>query len=523
VRRALAACAAAALWLGDPRPGAPQPADAARTAAPQPADAARTAALQPAEAVSTAAELAADPAAAERAAADSARVPAGLGVPSIAVSEVDGSPVVGANDLARLLGAARSWRADVRKLVLVSGEHRLTFTDGNPFVIADDRTLRLSRDVFSRGGELLIPVDLARALPDDSGWPRLGHDARAGVLRAAPAAGYVGSPRVVAQAGATELLIPTEHPELARVVGRGRSRFQLRLRGAFVGALPDSLPDDGLVRDLRVSSMPTGLTFELAVDPAASGWRFARAPGGDAVSVTLVRGVAGWEPFAPETPPGARSLRTVVLDPGHGGNDKGVESDGVLEKTLTLDLARVLADELRRRAGARVTLTRTDDRDLGQLGRAELANRPDPDVVISLHFGMSLDPRARGGSAWCAPASLPAATLDAPGATVVTSDRAGAPGLLELLPWRDAATSHAVESRDLAEDLAAALERDGFGPMSVRERMPMGLVGVTAPGVMLECGTLSDATERGRILAPNGLRRLATAIADGLIAWQRGE
>ena len=59
--------------------------------------------------------------------------------------------------------------------------------------------------------------------------------------------------------------------------------------------------------------------------------------------------------------------------------------------------------------------------------------------------------------------------------------------------------------------------------MSVRERMPMALLGVTAPGVLLECGTLSNAAERSRILAPNGLKRLASAIADGLLAWQRGE
>ena len=493
MRRAPATCAVAALCLALARPAATQPPGAARIAA----DSGPGFAGYP--------------------------VPAGLGVPSIAVSDAGGVAVVGANDLARLLGAARSWHADVRKLVLASGEHRLTFTDGNPFVIADDRTLRLAHDVFSRGGELQVPVDLARELPDDSGWPRLGYDAGTGVLRAAPAAGYVGSPRVVERAGATEIVIPTEHPELARVVGRGRSRFRVRLRGAFVGSLPDSLPDAGLLRDLRLGDSPAGLTFELAVDPAASGWRFERAPAGDAVSVTLVRGAGGLEPFAPEAPPGARSLRTVVLDPGHGGTDTGVQSDGVLEKTLTLDLARALADELRRRAGTRVTLTRTDDRDLGQLGRAELANRPAPDLVISLHFGMSLDPRTRGGSAWCAPASVPAAVLDAPGVSAAAADRAGASGLLELVPWREAATSHAVDSRDLAGDLAAALEREGFGPMGVRERLPMALVGVTAPGVLLECGTLSDPAERGRLLAPNGLRLLAAAIADGLIAWQRGE
>jgi N-acetylmuramoyl-L-alanine amidase len=81
-----------------------------------------------------------------------------------------------------------------------------------------------------------------------------------------------------------------------------------------------------------VRSSPSGLTFELAVDPAASGWRLERTAEGDAVSLMLARGASGLDPFALESPPGARALRTVVLDPGHGGADHGVESDGVLER-----------------------------------------------------------------------------------------------------------------------------------------------------------------------------------------------
>jgi N-acetylmuramoyl-L-alanine amidase len=458
-------------------------------------------------------------------------VPPGLGVPSIPVSRVAGIDVVGANDLARLLGASRSWRADVRKLVLHLGEHRLTFTEGAPFVLVDDRTLRLDHEVVARAGELQIPAGLARAMPEGGGWPRLEFDAEASELRAAPAEGYVGPLRVTTRGGLTELRIPCAHAEAAAVVGRTRARFRLRVPGALLfGALPDSLPDDGLLRDLNVTALGSGLRFELAVDGAAGGWRLERAAEGGAVSLILARAGSDFEPFAPEPPPGSHALRTVVLDPGHGGNDTGVRSDGVQEKTLTLDLARVLAEELRRRAGVRVWLTRSEDRDMSQLVRSELMNRPDPDLVLSLHFGMSTDPRARGGAVWCAPATVPpaAASAAASGSDAVIAANRPPAGrapvtVLEMLPWRDAAAAHAVESRGLAEVLAGALERQGFGPLGVHERMPVSLIGVSAPGVMLECGTLSNPEERGRLLAPASIRKLAAAIADGLIAWQRGE
>src|SRR5207249_3755858 len=86
-------------------------------------------------------------------------------------------------------------------------------------------------------------------------------------------------------------------------------------------------------------------------------------------------------------------------------------------------------------------------------------------------------------------------------------------GLVSLRPWRDAAVEHAVESRGLAESITGALERRGFGPASVRERLPLPLVGVHPPGILLDCGALSTPEERARLLASGGLRALAAGTA----------
>ncbi|HEX5633058.1 MAG TPA: hypothetical protein VFX50_07515, partial [Gemmatimonadales bacterium] len=248
-----------------------------------------------------------------RALADSARVPAGLGVPSAPVTRLEGVPTVGANDLARLLGASRTWRADVRKLVLRSGDRRITLTADNPFVIVDDGTLRLSRPVTTRAGELQVPVEIARLLPE-GGWPRLAYDADARQLRVAPPDGFLGEPRVEVTGDLTTLVIPAERAEAAAVVGRSRARFRVRVAGALTGALPDSLPEPGLVRDLSVSAAGGSVTFELALDPAATSYRLERDPEAGRVTVSMSRSaVAGFEPFAAEGAPGPRVLRTVVL------------------------------------------------------------------------------------------------------------------------------------------------------------------------------------------------------------------
>jgi N-acetylmuramoyl-L-alanine amidase len=55
----------------------------------------------------------------------------------------------------------------------------------------------------------------------------------------------------------------------------------------------------------------------------------------------------------------------------------------------------------------------------------------------------------------------------------------------------------------------------------LREHLPYGLVGVNAPGVLLECGTLTSPQDRQRVSSAAGLRELASAIAAGLQSYQR--
>jgi N-acetylmuramoyl-L-alanine amidase len=451
--------------------------------------------------------------AAGRTDADSARVPAGLGVPWAPVARVDGVPMLGVNDLARLLGASRTWRADVRRMTLRSGGRHLTLTADNPFVIVEDRTLRLEHPVRSNAGELHVPVELVDLLPRGAGWPQLSHDAAARRVRVAPRDGFVGSPRVTVAGGRTLLEVPCERAEGAAVVARSRARFRLRLPGALAGELPDTLPEHALVRDVSATRSAGGVTLELGLDPAAAGFRFEA----DAARRRVLLSFAalpepGFESFASEGAPGPRTLRMVVIDPGHGGSDAGVQVEGAAEKALALELAQRVAEELERRAGTRVYLTRRDDRDLAQETRAEAANRARADLVLSLHVGAYPGGRARGALAWCAPATR----------TAGAEASARASGLVLLLPWRDAALERAVESRALAESVTGALERAGVGPAEVRERLPLALVGVQSPGILLECGSLTQPEDRARLLSQAGQRDLARAIADGVLAWRQG-
>jgi N-acetylmuramoyl-L-alanine amidase len=427
------------------------------------------------------------------------------------VEKIGDAAYVGVNDLARLLEATKFWRSDVRKLVLRAGEHRVQLTVDLPYVLIDDRTVRLDHPVRSRRGEVHVPVALLDSLPVDESLRRVVFDSRRGVVLALPAGGVIRTPAIEGGEDRVRVVFPVERVTDAVVAGRARARLQFRLGGFFTGVIRDSVRT-GLLHALRVIPVPNGSAFELEVDPAASGYRVVREE--HRITLELVREPGpGLEEFAAEGPTGPRPLRVIVLDPGHGGEDAGVQAGGVAEKDLALEVARALKPEIERRVRARVILTRDRDVALSSEQRAEAANRARADLVISLHFDGYPSSRARGATATVAPATV--------GGRDPERGRWSLP--VEVLPWRDVALRHAVPSRALAEVLRARLELAGQGPVRIRERLPVPLLGVNAPGVQLELATLTSQTDRARITSDGGVKALAVSVAEAVAAYQRND
>lgn len=94
--------------------------------------------------------------------------------------------------------------------------------------------------------------------------------------------------------------------------------------------------------------------------------------------------------------PGTLKGLTIVVDPGHGGDDKGTTgARGTFEKTVTLKTAELLASKLKA-AGAMVHLTRETDRYLTLQDRVSISIEKDADAFISLHYDANLDSSITG-------------------------------------------------------------------------------------------------------------------------------
>lgn len=97
--------------------------------------------------------------------------------------------------------------------------------------------------------------------------------------------------------------------------------------------------------------------------------------------------------------PGIARLVTVVIDPGHGGEDPGaVGRGGSLEKNVTLEIARRLKAKIDAQPNMRALLTRNGDYFIPLGQRVAKARRLRADLFVSIHADAFVKPTARGSS-----------------------------------------------------------------------------------------------------------------------------
>src|SRR3989304_745014 len=89
------------------------------------------------------------------------------------------------------------------------------------------------------------------------------------------------------------------------------------------------------------------------------------------------------------------TVRLVVIDPGHGGEDSGAGGPGgTEEKDITLSLALLLAARIEKQLGCTVLLTRDKDVFIPLDERTAFANRHGADIFISIHANAALNSHA---------------------------------------------------------------------------------------------------------------------------------
>lgn len=178
----------------------------------------------------------------------------------------------------------------------------------------------------------------------------------------------------------------------------------------------------------------------------------------------------------------------VVLDPGHGGKDDGARAEGVKEQEINLQIAQKVKAHLET-AGATVQMSRDGAYDLASDGaenrkredmkkRVAMINEEPTDVFISIHLNSYPNTAIQGAQAF-------------------------------------------YKKEDEASKTFAQLIQDGFNALTQNEKsIKTGdyyiLNNTNRPGVLVECGFISNAEERAKLASDEYQEQIAIVLYESV-------
>lgn len=205
-------------------------------------------------------------------------------------------------------------------------------------------------------------------------------------------------------------------------------------------------------------------------------------------------------------------VRTICLDPGHGGNDTGNRVGGGFfahnEKTYTLALAQELGSQLKA-LGYSVIYTRTKDVRVELPVRPEIANRAGADLFVSIHFNATQVGKneVSGPETYC---------ITPVGASSSNAQGEGAdhgPVAANRLEDRSVLLAYQVQ-KSLVNNL-------GVQDREVRRARFAVLRDAQMPAILVEGGYMTHPVEGRKIFDSRYRKQMAAAILKGILAYDR--
>ncbi len=219
----------------------------------------------------------------------------------------------------------------------------------------------------------------------------------------------------------------------------------------------------------------------------------------------------------------ALGVNCIVIDPGHGGRDRGASGylKGVYEKDIVLKIAKKLAKKIRNELQCEVVLTRTRDRYLTLEERTAIANTKNADLFISIHTNAAKSRKAFGIETYF----LNLATDDE---SILVAARENATSTKNISDLQTILTdlmqnAKINESSRLAGHVQTALcnhlkknKYDRINNKGVKQAPFYVLLGAQMPAILIETSFISNSKECKRLITPKYQERLCEAIVNGI-------
>ncbi len=453
---------------------------------------------------------------------------------------VGGQEMIALDDVASVLGVTVREDALAGAVTVTYGGQTIVLTPDQTLASVSGRLVSLPAPLTRSGRQWLVPVEfINRALGLIYDSPlELRKDARLAI------AGRLRVPRIVAryEPSTTGLRVVFEiAPPTPVAVAQERDRLLVRFEADWLDAsLPAVPPSQPFLDGVQLTD--PGNTLAIDTGPRFAAFRATTASGDGASSrltLDLLPSDSETATTAPAAPPppfpaspapvpftaaGAPGLKTIVLDPGHGGDDSGARgARGAIEKDITLAVARRLKTAIETRLGSRVLMTREADRAVTLDERAAMANNNKADLFLSLHANSSVRRSLKGAEVFYL-------SLDNYGDQVRRLSEAQSQTLpvfgggdrdIDLISWDMAQARHIDQSARLAGLVEQQLRgRVEMGPRAIEQAPFRVLSGANMPAVVVEMGFVSNAEQERQLTSEAFQTALAQSLFDAVMAYR---
>ena len=444
-----------------------------------------------------------------------------------------GAELVAIEDVA--VGFGMTVKGDSRGIAatLVVGSHEVGLYDGKSLASVDGDLKLLSAPVRGENGRWLVPVDgVARLLE-----PLIGEPVEWRAASRVLVIGRVSIPRITVktvESGDRARVVFEASEPLPFRVEQGEDRVNVSVARDVVDVdLPATRAGGEIVESVRFVGGP-GNVFVVRLGP-----RFQKVRAGEQEAPPRLvldlegepRAAGGLPPRPRPTPkpsvtPAGPVVRTVVIDPGHGGVNVGaLGPSGTMEKDVALAIARRLRAELTNSLGVQVFLTRDRDEDVDLDERTAIANNYKADLFVSIHANAFRARGARGSEVYFLSyqASDDEARRTAQLEGAAEPFGVADPGSdLALILWDMAQAEHLEESSSLAtriqDELSAVTGTEGRGVKQAPFRV---LVGATMPAVLVEVAFISNPDEEKQLVSDSYQSKIAAALMRGIARYRQ--
>ena len=436
--------------------------------------------------------------------------------------EQSGQTYVSAEQIATALGGSIAADANGTK-VTINGNVAAFGPDSRYGVIRDD-LIEMPVPPIVVEGKSYVPWQFFQGLLSKTSQLDVTWDAATRVLTARPqqrdavgvqvsVANVQGISKIVATLSAPAEYAITKEPN-AYVV-----RFKVPVRAPF----PEQAYEDPYIAKLTFAGNDMRIQLT-GTDVVGDAYQLENPP---RIVLDLRKGAAA-VPGALLPTPGLKptelpGIRTIVIDPGHGGKEVGaVGPNGLLEKDLTMAIARKLSASLAAKTGARIVLTREDDSVVSLDQRTAIANQYNADLFLSVHMNAAVVSKAHGSETYFL--SLEASDELAKKAAETENAASTTPSPtadLNLILWDLAQQQYIEESSRFAQTIQEEMNAaTAVANRGVKQAPFKVLVGATMPAALVEVGFITNPEEEAKLQTEEFQNLMVEALTRAVVRYK---